>query len=144
MNFNDFKKDGNILVPGAPEDLLAQCEQSSGIVFPEDYKSLLRFTDGCLLKNVTFVIFFSCGSGFHPKETLAFANSGLNDVGMYFIGRFAGDMFGYLKGGEDQKIYSFFEETGEKTFEADNLDDFASKYLVPKTRKGLWSQLFSS
>ncbi len=143
MHYNDLRKEGNIIVSGVQEELLAQCEKQSGVVFPDDYKSLLRFTDGCLLKNATFVVFFSCGTGFHPKETLAFANSLLRDTGMFFIGRFAGDMFGYLKDSDDHRIYSYFEETGAKTLEADNLDAFATKYLVPTPKKGFWARLFS-
>lgn len=143
MDFNQLKKEGNTFVPGVSEEALASCEVASGISFPEDYKALLRFSDGCMLKDVTFVIFFSCGEGFHEKETMAFANALLPEAGMYFIGRFAGEMFGYLKGSADHRIYSYFEETGEKTLIADGIDDFVQKFLVPQPKKGFWASLFS-
>ena len=67
----------------------------------------------------------------NEKETIEFANSLLPDAGLHFIGRFAGDMFGYLKGSSDHRLYSYFEETGEKTLIAEDVEDFARKYLLP-------------
>lgn len=143
MNLNLLKKEGNILVSGVTLETLEKCEAASGVSFPEDYKALLRFSDGCMLKTPTFVIFFSCGDGFHEKETLAFANALMPDSGMYFIGRFAGEMFGYLKASDDHRIYSYFEESGEKTLIANDLEEFAQKYLVNQPKKGFWTSLFS-
>lgn len=130
MDFELLNREGNTIVSGVTPEALETCEASSGISFPEDYKSLLRFSDGCMLKSPTFVIFFSCGDGFHEKETLAFANALLPDSGMYFIGRFAGEMFGYVKGSNDHRIYSYFEETGERTLVANDLDEFAQKFML--------------
>ena len=143
MDTNLLKKEGTTIVPGATLAEIEKCEASSGVSFPEDYKTLLRFSDGCMVKTPTFVIFFSCGEGFHEKETLAFANALLPDSDMYFIGRFAGDMFGYLKGSDDHRLYSYFEESGEKTLIATDLEEFAQKYLVEHPKKGFWASLFS-
>ena len=143
MDFNLLRKGGGSIVSGVTPEALSRCESSSGVLFPDDYKSLLRFSDGCMVKTPTFVIFFSCGQGFHEKETLAFANALIPDSGMFFIGRFAGEMFGYLKGSDDHRIYSYLEETGEKTLIADDIESFAKKYLVEQPKKGFWSSLFS-
>ena len=144
MDFNVLKKTADTILPGASEEDISLFEREFGKSFPADYQELLKFSDGCMLKEPTFVIFFSCGKGFHEKETLSFANSLLGDVGMFFIGRFAGEMFGYLKNSDDQRIYSYFEETGEKTLIAENINDFVQQYLVAPPKKKKWySFLFS-
>jgi len=143
MNYEELKIDGNIIVAGADENAIQAAELSAGIEFPLDYRSLLRFSDGCLLQNATFVIFFSCGDGFHEKERLAFINNLMQNSEMFFIGRFAGEMFGYLRHSDDRRIYSYFEETSEKKLIANDLSDFYRKYLVAKPKKrGILAALF--
>ena len=134
MDYNLLKEHAEVLVEGASDTVIEQFEKTSGITFPEDYKALLRFSDGCMVRKPVFVIFFSCGAGFHEKETLTFINSLMQNQEMYFIGRFAGDMFGYLKGSDDHRIYSLFEETGEKVLEAENIEDFIQKFIVNPKR----------
>lgn len=143
MNYEELKIDGNIIAAGADENVIRAAELSFGIEFPEDYRDLLRHFDGGLLQNATFVVFFSCGEGFHEKERLAFINNLMQNSEIFFIGRFAGEMFGYLKHSDDHRIYSYFEETSEKKLVANDLDDFYRKYLVAKPKKrGILAALF--
>ena len=122
MKFEDLNKNGNVFFCGVAEELLGEIERESGIVFPEDYRSLLRYSDGCMLQSGTFLILFSCGLGMGEEESLRWNNAMLQNDSMYFIGRFAGDSFGYLKNSEDKRIYSYCEEDGRHFFEADSLD----------------------
>ena len=133
MNYNLLRERANVIVDGATEETIVQRERELGVTFPDDYKELLRFSDGCMVVAPLFVVFFSVGEGFHEKETLKFVNSLMSNSEMYFIGRFAGEMFGYLKGSDDHRIYSYFEETGEKILVAENVDELVQKYVLTPT-----------
>ncbi|RMH13536.1 MAG: SMI1/KNR4 family protein [Gammaproteobacteria bacterium] len=119
------------LMPPCTASQLASIETKLRYTFPSEYREFLLTADGGMLTDG--VMLYSAGTGIHPAETLAAANSNRGDAPLVFIGRFDEEEFGFkISDEEDQHrpVYVYMHETGEIRKIADSFKSLIQRALV--------------
>lgn len=121
------------LLQGASLDRIREVEGVLKVQFPKDVVEFLHWRDGGQIADRRYIL-YSAGLGIHPTETLLAANDNRQlDTPFLFIGRDAGEEFGFKKSElvmESPPIYFYLHEEEKLDKVADSFREFIESLLA--------------